>query len=103
MGVIAASLMLLFDPEFDGLPTPAAQAANLHGLWKLAQFGQAADVFHGTPEKSRDLFGIDQRGRAERGGGLGHGNTLEGPAVSCSPRKTLLGPPVIFMGTTPPE
>jgi hypothetical protein len=88
MGVIAASL-LGFDPEFDGLPTPAAQAAYLHGLGELAQFGQAADVFHGTPEKRRDLLGIDQWGRAERGGGLGHGNTLEGRAVSCSPRKTL--------------
>jgi len=96
-------LLLLFDPEFDGLPTPAAQAANLYGLRKLAQFGQAADVFHGTPEKRRDLLGIDQRGRAERGGGLGHGDTLEGPAVSWSPQKALLGPPVLFMGTIPPE
>lgn len=58
-------------------------------------------MFHRTPEKRRDLLGIDQRGRAERGGGLGHGDTLEGLAVSYSPRKALLGPPVLFMGTIP--
>ena len=85
---------LALQPAFDGLPRPAKQAANFHRLGKSSLLGEAADMFGGTAQETGDFLGVDQSGRPERGGALGHCEVLGGWAVQCRPQKAFLGPPI---------
>jgi hypothetical protein len=100
---VFSSSGLALQPALDGLSRPAKQAADFHRLGKPSLLGEAADMLGGTAQETGDFLRIDQSGRSERGGALGHGEVLGGVGGAVQAAEGLSWPSDLFMGAvTPP-